>query len=150
MSCPKDKNRVIPRNPMGEEVAGVCLGGLFSRNTPILKDSCVKELTIYSDTLQDHLKLPQVSSLPPLLPSCLPLFSPVGAQWLAHVWLFAAPWTVAREAPLTVEFSRQEYWSGLSSPPPEDPPDPGIQPVSPALAGRFFTTSANWEAPFNS
>ena len=74
----------------------------------------------------------------------------MGAQWLTHVWLFAAPWTVAREAPLTMEFSRQEYWSGLSSPPPEDPPDPGIQPVSPALAGRFFTTSADWEAPFNS
>ena len=62
---------------MGKEVAGVCLGGLFSRNTPILKDSCTKELTVYSDTLQDHLKLPQVSSLPPLPPSCLPPVSPL-------------------------------------------------------------------------
>ena len=46
-------------------------------------------------------------------------------------------------------FSRQEYWSGLPFAPPEDLPDPGIQPVSPlssALAGGFFTTSATWEA----
>ena len=62
----------------------------------------------------------------------------------------ATPWIVACQDPLSMEFSRQEYWSGLSSPPPEDPPDPGIQPLSPALAGGFFTTSANWEAPFNS
>ena len=46
-------------------------------------------------------------------------------------------------------FSRQEYWSGLPCPPPGDLPNPGIEPVSltsPALAGRFFTTSATWEA----
>ena len=46
-------------------------------------------------------------------------------------------------------FSRQEHWSGLSWPPPGDLPDPGIEPLSllsPALAGGFFTTSANWEA----
>ena len=47
-------------------------------------------------------------------------------------------------------FSRQEYWSGLSCPPPGNLPDPGIEPrshMSPALAGRFFTTNATWEAP---
>ena len=57
--------------------------------------------------------------------------------------LFATPWTVARQAPLSVEFRRQAYWSGLSFPPPGDLPDPGIEPTSPAspaLAGRFFTT----------
>ena len=43
-------------------------------------------------------------------------------------------------------FSRQEYWSGLLCPPPGDLPDPGIQPTLPALAGRFFTISATWEA----
>ena len=46
-------------------------------------------------------------------------------------------------------FSRQEYWSGLPCPPPEDLPDPGIKPVTPValeLAGGFFTTSAAWEA----
>ena len=42
--------------------------------------------------------------------------------------------------------SRQEYWSGLPFPPPRDLPDPRIEPTSPALAGRFFTTSAAWKA----
>ena len=53
-----------------------------------------------------------------------------------------------RQAPLSMGFSRQEYRSGLPCLPPEDLPDPGIEPVSlvsPALAGRFFTTSAIWE-----
>jgi len=45
-----------------------------------------------------------------------------------------------------MEFSRQEYWSGLPFPSPGDVPNPGIKPVSLALAGRFFTTSATWEA----
>ena len=47
---------------------------------------------------------------------------------------------VARQAPLSLEFPRQECWNGLPFPPPGDLPDPGIQTVSPALAGRFFTT----------
>ena len=50
---------------------------------------------------------------------------------------------VARQAPLSMGFSRQKYWSGLPFPPPGDPPDPGIKPlslISPVLAGRFFTT----------
>ena len=50
------------------------------------------------------------------------------------------PWTVAHQAPLAMEFSRQEYWSRLTFPPPGDLPDPGIEPASPVLTGRFFTT----------
>ena len=50
------------------------------------------------------------------------------------------PWTVALQVLLSMEFLRQEYWSGLPFPPPRDLPDPGIKPVSPALAGEFFTT----------
>ena len=68
---------------------------------------------------------------------------------LSHVQLFVNPWTVAHQAPLSVEFSRQEYWSGLPFPPPGDPPNPGIKPespASPALAGGSFTTYATWEA----
>ena len=52
-------------------------------------------------------------------------------------------WTVAHQAPLSMGFFRQEYWSRLSFPPPGDLPDPGIEPMyllSPALVGRFFTT----------
>ena len=58
--------------------------------------------------------------------------------------IFAAPWTVGHQAPLSMGFSRKEYWSGLPRPPPEDLPNPGIEPtsfMSPALAGGFFTTS---------
>ena len=71
---------------------------------------------------------------------------------LSCVWLFAAPWTVACQAPVSMEFSRQEYWSGLPCPPPGDLPNPGIKPpslVSSAWPGRFFTTSATWEALMN-
>ena len=55
-------------------------------------------------------------------------------------------WTVAHQAPLSVGFSRQAYWSGLPFPPPGVLPGPVIEPVSPALTGGFFTTSATWEA----
>ena len=50
------------------------------------------------------------------------------------------PWTVAHQAPLSMGFPRQESWSGLPFPIPGDLPDPGIEPVSPAVAGGFFTT----------
>ena len=62
---------------------------------------------------------------------------------------FVTPWTVARQAPLSMGFHRPEYWSGLLCPPPGDLPDPGIEPMSlmsPALAGGFFTTGAPWKA----
>ena len=50
----------------------------------------------------------------------------------SHVQLFATPWTVTHQAPLSMEFSRQEYWSELPFPSPGDLPDPGISPMSPA------------------
>ena len=53
---------------------------------------------------------------------------------------FLTPWTAALQAPLSVEFSRQEYWSGLPFLSPGNLPDPKIETVSPALAGRFFST----------
>ena len=59
---------------------------------------------------------------------------------LSHVWIFGTLWTIARQTPLSMGFSRQEYWSGLPCPPPGDLPHPGIKPESPALAGRFFIT----------
>ena len=59
---------------------------------------------------------------------------------------FVAPWTVACQAPLSMGFPRQEYWSGLSFPSPGDLPDPGMESVSPALAGGFFTRCATREA----
>ena len=74
----------------------------------------------------------------------LKIFSVCG-QSLSHVPLFANPWTVARQAPLSMGSSRQEYWSRLPFPTPGDLPDPGSKLVSlvpPVLAGGFFTTSA--------
>ena len=62
---------------------------------------------------------------------------------IAQFCLFVTLWTVAHQAPLSMEFSRPECWSGLPFPPPEDLPNPGTEPmslVSLALAGRFFTT----------
>ena len=90
------------------------------------------------------------------------------AEWINKIWyihqfssvqslscfrFFAAPGTVACQAPLSIRFPRQEYRNGLPWPPPGDLPDPGIEPTSllfPALAGGFFTTSATWEAPSRS
>ena len=63
---------------------------------------------------------------------------------LSCIWLFVTPWTVASQTPLSMEVSRQEYWSGLPFPSPGNLPDPGIKPASPAspaLAGGFFTTA---------
>ena len=63
------------------------------------------------------------------MPACMP-------SHFSHVQLFATPWTAAHQSPLSMEFSRQEYWSALPSPPSGDLPDPGIKlmsPVAPAL-----------------
>ena len=62
---------------------------------------------------------------------------------LSRVQLFVVSWRVTHQAPLSMEFSRQKYWSGLPFPPPGDLPNPGIKPaslISPALADKFFTT----------
>ena len=58
------------------------------------------------------------------------------------VQLFLIPWIIVRQAPMSMDFSRQEYWSGLPFSTPRDLPDPGVEPaslMSPALKGRFFT-----------
>ena len=70
-------------------------------------------------------------------------------RYFSCVQLFTTLWTVARQAPLSMDFPRQEYWSDLPCPPPGDLHNPRIEPTSltsPALAGGFFTISAAWEA----
>ena len=67
---------------------------------------------------------------------------------LSHVWLFVTPWTVARQTPLSMGFTRQEYWSGLPCPSPGDLPDPGIEPGSSALQPDtllFEPLGKSWE-----
>ena len=63
----------------------------------------------------------------------------VKVKSLSRVPLFVTPWIVARQAPPSMGFSRQEYWSGLTFPSPGDLPDPGIEPRSPALQAKLFT-----------
>ena len=93
----------------------------------------------------------QVSSLPLAPPGkpmlCLLLL--LLLSHFSHVQLFVTLWTTAPQAPLSIGFFRQEYWSGLLFPTPGDLPNPGMELASltsPALAGEFFTTSATWEA----
>ena len=64
----------------------------------------------------------------------------VKVKSLSHVRLFATPWTVAQQAPPSMGFSRQEYWSGLPFPSPGDLPDPGIEPRSPTLRADALTS----------
>ena len=73
---------------------------------------------------------------------------------LSRVLLFATLWTVARQAPLSMGFSRQEYWSGLPFPSPGDLPNPGIKPGSPALQADALSSEppgkqGNKNFPFN-
>ena len=73
---------------------------------------------------------------------------------LSHVWLFATPWTVAYQAPPSMGFSRQEYWSGLPFPSPGDLPEPGIEPGSAALQADALHSEppgkpAEWKNPFS-
>ena len=66
----------------------------------------------------------------------------------SHVRFFATQWTIAHQTPLSMGFSRQEYWSGLPCPPQGDLLEPGIKPaslMSPTSADEFFTVSTNWE-----
>ena len=81
-------------------------------------------------------------SEPPGKPWCL-LLQIRSVQSLSRVQLFATPWTVDRQAPLSIRFPRQEYWGGLPFPSPGDLSNPGIKRMSlesPALAGRFLPT----------
>ena len=82
-------------------------------------------------------------SLPPALASTAS-WPPCMLAALQSCPSLCSLWTVVRQAPLSMWFSRQEYWRGLSCPPPGDPPDSGIM----SLAGRIFMTRAPWEAPW--
>ena len=81
----------------------------------------------------------------PILQMCVCVC--VCAQSLSRVQFYVSPWTVAVRSPLSMWFSRQEYWRGLPFSSHRDLPNPGIKPMSLALTGKlFFTTSTTWEA----
>ena len=70
----------------------------------------------------------------------------------SHVWVCVTIWTIARQASLSMEFSRQEYWHGLLRPPPGDPPNPGIKLmflISPAFAGGLESPSSKVSVQFS-
>ena len=93
-------------------------------------------LIINSPLLLKKFSQSEMDSFNDHTPACL-------LSHFSYVWLFVTPWTIAYQAPLSTEFSRQKYCSGLPFPSPEDLPDPGTEPKSPAsqsLAGRFFAT----------
>ena len=90
--------------------------------------------------IRDHERLAaDTLSCSPLDLSCLTLAGIMCV--LSHVQLLVAPWTTAHQVPLSMGFSRQEYWSGLLFPPPGDLPNPGIKPAFPPLTGGLFTTT---------
>ena len=71
----------------------------------------------------------------------------VHVELFSHVHLFVTPWTIAHQAPVSMGFPQQEYWSGLPVPSPGDLPDSVIEPASPALAGGFFTIQPHQGSP---
>ena len=99
----------------------------FSHNSPLLSP-----FSWYKKTLlkMANSLLVQVSEWLTCVRVCL----------LSPVWLSATPWTGAHQAPLSMGFSKQDYWSGLSFPTPGDLPRPEMEPASSTLAGRHFTT----------
>ena len=109
--------------------------------------------TVLVSIMNDH-RLADLRAIDTVFSQCLVTASILGLRprrfsLFSRAPLCVTPWTVARQAPLSVGFSGQEHWSGLPCPPPGDLPDPGIEPASltsPALAGGFSTTSATWEA----
>ena len=124
-----------------------------------------KNLPANAGDIRDEGSVPQLGRSPgegngnPLQYSCLENPMNRGAWWntacgmaerdaterptlslsLSRVRLFATPWTVTYQAPLSMGFSRQEYWSGLPLPSPGDLPDPGIEPWSPAFQADALT-----------
>ena len=96
--------------------------------------ACQASLSITNS--QSLLKLVSIASVMPSNPvlNLAPYAFPLGeVKSLSRVWLFVTPWTVAYQAPLSMGFSRQQYWSGLPFPSPRNLPDPGMEPGSPAL-----------------
>ena len=95
--------------------------------------------TLGTARVRHHLPLLELSSAPDS--ASLHGDSVVVVRLLSRVQLRVTSWTVARQAPLSMGFPRQEYWSGLPFPPPGDLPDPEIEPKSPALQADSFALS---------
>ena len=110
------------------------LRGLLGRVLP-----CFSQL-LWPQALLQRLPLRWPSPLGVSASPSVPLIRKVKVKSLSRVRLFATPWTVAYQAPPSMGFSRQEYWSGLPFPSPGDLPNPGIEPSSPAFQADTLTS----------
>ena len=139
----------MPRNPTSWEKAHQenCLESLRNVTFKLLKRKTMK----YKRSSETEGVDPKPEQL------CDPVKNPAGEKpstqhTSSRCWVYSShafPWTVAGQAPLCMEFSRQEYWNGLPFSSPGDVPHPGIKPMSlmsPALTSGFFTTRATLEA----
>ena len=114
-----------------------------------LNDACHVEIFPFSSEQVGEASCTQLLRELGLKPSyaslrspCLKIFNTLCAYTLSRVQLFATPWTVAHPAPLSMRFPRHEYWSGLPFLSSGDLPNPEMESVTSALAGRFFTTES--------
>ena len=110
---------------------------------------CLPDFFLYCKDTQKHsdnsLLVPWQKSLPKSIRfERSDLRACMHAQSLSPVRLFATPWTVAHQAPLSMGFSRQEYWSGLPCPPPEGLPNLGVKPASQICSTSQFLTIQIW------
>ena len=118
----------------------------------IISNLCVSCLTKWFLTIIYYLTLYLISITIQHYRICFlsQMVSCVCLCMLSHVWLFVTPWIVAHQAPLSMEFFKQEYWSSLPFSPPGNLPDPGVKPfslASPALAWGFLTTEPPGKPP---
>ena len=102
-------------------------------------DTVIPSVSVFQQGNVEIIAMVRETGLPQVFCMC--------AQLLSHVELFATPWTIACQVPLSMEFSSQGYWSGLSFPSPGDLPDLESEPRSLALAGRIFTTEPPEKLP---
>ena len=105
--------------------------------------SCCCTKFLHLSGLKEHSFYRSETRLTPLVPLLggLSKSSESKVSVAQSIWLFVTPWTVDPQAPQSMEFSRQEYWSGLPFPSPRGLPDPGMEPGSPALKAGFFLLS---------
>ena len=120
-----------------------CWEGVWRSSEGALPSEALKALP---SSLLNNSRGPKPSPLPTHLRPCTCVLS-----HFSRVRLRVTPWTVALQAPLSMGFSREAYWSGLTFPPPGELPDPGIELMSlmsPAFAGGFFTASTTTQSSF--
>ena len=125
-----------------------CLSSTSFRLQPWPKSTLIWALAQHYMPFQSQVHAHTCVHICPIIPIIWSFPIVVVLQSLSHVQLVATPWTVTHQTPLSMGFSRQEYYSGLPFSSPGELPDQGIEPTSPELADRFFIVSVTREAPF--